>query len=80
MSKICWLGLRTENDSEPLSEWLEFGDEEEYNWYWVMCSLKGGTSAIVSEQHRHILEERLELLIKEYPNDVYQIFEEMVHV
>lgn len=76
--KICWLGLRTENPSESLSDWLEYGEEGDYNWYWVMVSLKDSRHAIVPIGYKYLLKKRMQLLEENYPNEVYQIFEEDV--
>lgn len=72
--KIYWLGLRVENTDEPLKDWD--GDIEEYFWFWVMCNLQDGKSAISTD--RQVLVDRMEYISKTHKTEVYEIFEEYI--
>jgi len=72
--KCYYLGFRAENDLESFQEWLEYGDEDDYNWFYVIVTFGSDNNPCISTD-RQILENQKQKMERNHPEMHYEIFE-----
>lgn len=72
--KCYYLGLRTENDSESFEEFCEYGEEEDYLWFYVVVTFGSDNNPCISTD-RELLENQKQKMERTHPDGVYEIFE-----